>query len=159
MAVPQTWAEFIGEPGITFDEALTRWEAFVSHHKMELGELDCPLRHGFPEGLYTREITMPAGCIITSRIHNFDNPFFILKGKVTVLSENEGRVTYVGPCYGMTTPGTRRLLIVHEDTIWVTVHPNPENLRDIPTLENRLTFVKSNPYVEEKSACHSLPQE
>jgi hypothetical protein len=151
---PSTWADFIFEPGITFDEALTRWEAFIIRTGTEeLSDEDCPLQHNFPDGLYTRELFMPAGSVITSLVHRFDNPFFILKGKVTVLSENEGRVTYIGPCYGITKPGTRRLLLVHEDTIWVTVHPNPENIKDAPELVNRLTYMKENPYLEEKTTC------
>jgi hypothetical protein len=145
---PSTWADFIFEEGIGFDEALTRWETFMLYHRdANLTDEDCPLQHNFPDRLYTRELFMPAGSVITSRVHRFDNPFFILKGRVTVLSENEGRVTYIGPCYGITKPGTRRLLLVHEDTIWVTVHPNPDNVTDVPTLENRLTFTKENPYL------------
>lgn len=143
---PATWADFIFEPGIDFDEAITRIEAFGNYAATVITPPDCPLTHHFPDKLYAREIFMPAGSIVVSRVHRFDNPFFIMRGKVTVLSENEGRVIYEAPHHGITRPGTRRLLLVHEDTVWVTVHPNPENIRDVETLENTLTFLKPNPY-------------
>jgi hypothetical protein len=101
--------------------------------------------------MYVREIFMPAGSIVTSRIHKFDNPFFITKGRVTVVSENEGLVTYTAPYSGITLPQTRRVLLIHEDTIWVTVHLNPENKTNHEELYNDLTYVRDNKYLP----CHS----
>ena len=45
---------------------------------------DCPLVHRFTEGLYVREIFMPAGSLITSKIHKTQHQYFILKGAVSV---------------------------------------------------------------------------
>lgn len=86
-------------------------------------QVDCPLVHRFTPGLYTREIFMPAGSMITSLIHNTTHPFFILKGKVSVFSENDGEQLLEAPYSGITRPGTRRVLYVHEDTVWTTLHP------------------------------------
>lgn len=144
---PATWADFIFEPGISFDEAMNRWDAFVKRSGVELTDEDCPAQCRFPANLYVRELFMPAGSVITSRIHLAENPFFVLKGRVTVLSENEGRVTYTAPCYGITKPNTRRLLLVHEDTIWVTVHPNPDNITDGAIMLEQVTAFPKNPYL------------
>ena len=64
---------------------------------------------------------MPAGFILTSKIHKKDHPYFILKGKVSVLTE-EGPVLLEAPYYGITPAGTKRVCYIHEDVLWVTVH-------------------------------------
>lgn len=92
--------------------------------------VDCLLIHRFVPGMYIREILMPAGTMATSQIHKTTHPFFILKGKVSVFSENEGEQLLEAPYTGITTPGTRRVLYIHADTTWVTCHPTniqPEN--------------------------------
>jgi len=85
--------------------------------------VNCPLTHKFVPGMYIREIFMPQGSIVTSQIHKTTHPFFILKGKVSVFSENDGEQLLEAPYYGITTPNTKRVIRVHEDTVWVTCHP------------------------------------
>lgn len=143
---PVTWLEFLTDDNISFDERLDRWEAFVANKP----QVECPLTHVYPNGLYVREIFAPAGSIITSRIHKFDHPFFLMRGKLTVISETEGMVTYTAPLMGVTLPQTRRAILIHEDTVWTTVHPNPENKTDHEELSNDLTYMRHNQYL----ACH-----
>lgn len=152
-----TWYEYLKDPSVPFDERLDRWEEYITQFE----PADCPLEHSFPDGMYVRKITMPAGSIIVSRIHKFDNPFFITKGKLSVVSENEGIVEYTAPFIGITKPNTRRILFVHEETDWTTVHLNPENIKDIPEIENRLTYMKQSTLAlreqnrKELDLCHS----
>ena len=42
-----------------------------------------PLVHNFADGMYIRQITMPAGQIIVSKIHGQTHPYFILEGDVS----------------------------------------------------------------------------
>ena len=111
---------------------------------------ELPLVHRFTPGLYTRQITMPAGSAVVSREHKTEHPFFISKGKVAVVSENEGRVVYEAPYSGVTTPGTRRILLVMEETIWTTVHANPENETDPDKIVEDVTVESSNPLIDVK---------
>lgn len=144
---PMTWLEFLTDSAISLDDRLDRWEAFVA----DKPQIECPLTHTYPEGLYVREIFAPAGSIITSRIHKFDHPFFLLQGKLTVISETEGLVTYTAPMHGITMPQTRRAILIHEDTVWVTVHLNLDNKTDHEELLNDLTYMRQNQYLP----CHS----
>jgi len=144
---PVTWLDILTDETVTFDDRLDRWEAFVAN----IPQQECPLKHTFPEGMYVREIFMPAGCVVTSRIHKFDNPFFLLQGKLTVISETEGLVTYTAPMHGITMPQTRRAILIHEDTVWVTVHLNLDNKTDHEELLNDLTYMRQNQYLP----CHS----
>jgi len=95
-------------------------------------QVSMPLIHKFTPGLYTREIFMPKGTLVISMIHNTEHPFVITKGKVSVWIEGTGVVTYTAPYSGITKPGTRRILYIHEDCSWMTFHPtdktNPEEI-------------------------------
>jgi hypothetical protein len=78
---------------------------------------------GHPElHLCSREITMPAGILLTSYIHLHEHPFNISKGVVAVWNNETGWEVLRAPCLGVTMPGTRRLLYIIEETVWTTCH-------------------------------------
>lgn len=111
--------------------------------------INCPLVHRFTKGLYVREIFMPAGSLITSKIHKTQHQFFILKGAVSVWT-NEGEEIYLeAPYIGITEPGTRRLLFIWEDCIWATSHPNPDN-ETAEEIEERILEKYDNPLLSEE---------
>lgn len=87
-----------------------------------LPPVDCPLKHIFTPGLYTRQIFIPKDTLITSREHITEHPFVVISGDISVFSDNEQSQRYVAPHVGVTLPGTRRVLFAHEDTIWITFH-------------------------------------
>lgn len=95
------------------------------------------LKHTFTPGLYVREFTMPAGTMVTSRIHMHEHPFVISKGKVSVY-DGESIVTYTAPYQGVTKVGTKRILFNHEETVWttfhVTEHDTVEKMEEVGTL-------------------------
>lgn len=95
----------------------------------------CPLKHTFVDGAYVREITMPKGMLIVSKIHKICHPYFILKGDVSVLTE-EGVVRLKAPYSGVTPAGTKRVLYIHEDTVWTTVHVTKET--DLKKIEEEI---------------------
>ena len=92
-----------------------------------------PVTHRFTPGLYIREIFMPAGTILTSKIHKTEHPFVISAGCLDVLMEDGVWVHMRAPHTGITKPGTRRVLRIIEDTIWTTFHPTDET--DVEKIE------------------------
>lgn len=82
----------------------------------------CPLKHSFGDGIYVREIFNPKGALIVTKIHKYAHPFFLLKGEMTIITES-GQVRIKAPHYGITPAGTKRVIFVHEDVTFVTVHP------------------------------------
>ncbi len=87
---------------------------------------ECPVEHTFTPGLYCRTIFKPKGSLIVSKIHNTTHPFQILAGKVSVWLPETGWQMLEAPYRGITTPGTQRLLEIHEDTLWSTFHVTDE---------------------------------
>jgi hypothetical protein len=128
--------EAINPATIEFIEALGVVEGEMA--KVEgatYGDECCPLKHSFGDGLYIREITMPKGMLVTSKIHKTTHPYFVVSGDVSVQTD-KGIVRIKGPCWGITQAGTKRLLYLHEETVWVTVHATQET--DLEKIEEQL---------------------
>ncbi len=105
-------------------------------HKLE--EVESPLIHRFTKGMYIREIHLKKGSIAVTKIHNTEHPYVISKGKVSVSVDGENWEYLEAPFTGITQPGTQRLIVIYEDTIWITFHPNPDDQRDLVAIEERI---------------------
>ena len=111
--------------------------------------VECPLKHTFTPGLYIREIFMPKDSVITSKIHKTEHPFIVSKGVVSVSIDAGEWQLIEAPYSGITKPGTRRILWVHEDTIWTTIHANPDNENE-NEIEERIIEKHENPLLNIK---------
>lgn len=121
-------------------EAIHTFQEGVINAGANEGQDACPLRHTFVDGVYAREIIMFEGQTVVGRIHRHPHLNFIMSGKVRVLTEQEGAVEYIAPCMFVSQPGTKRLVHVLEDCIWITVHPTDktipeEAVEDLTTLD------------------------
>jgi hypothetical protein len=133
--------DIVDGPAITIDQieaAMVGGPPMVSH-----------VVNHFPPGLYVRECHFAAGTLGTSMIHKVEHPFILARGVVEVMSEAEGSVTYRAPHVGITKPGTRRVLHALEDTVWITIHPNPDDCQDVETIVRRVTDEPENPLLPE----------
>jgi hypothetical protein len=126
-------------PLIDFPTTLDEMELAMASNE----PADCPVAHRFTPGLYVREMTLPAGALVTSMIHKFEHPFVISKGSIKVFSENEGAVIYTAPYCGITKPGTRRMAYALEETIWTTFHATNET--DIEKIAEEILVHRVNP--------------
>ena len=113
-------------------------------------------RHYFADGLYAREITIPKGTLLTGKIHHFQHLNIISQGEITVLTE-QGPKRVKAPCTLVSPPGTKRLGYAHEETVWTTVHANPENLRDTDQLEAVLVYESHASLEQEGGLCLTSP--
>ena len=80
-----------------------------------------PVKHTFAGGCYIREIYNPANELIITKIHKKEHPFFLMKGEMSILTEN-GIEHIKAPYQGVTKPGTKRAIYTHEECIFITVH-------------------------------------
>lgn len=116
-------------------------------------QVDIPPRHYFAKGLYAREITIPRGTLLTGKIHTTQHINIISRGDITVLTE-QGPKRVTAPCTLISPPGTKRLGYAHEETVWTTIHANPDDLTDPDVLESILI---TPVYLVEEAVCPSLP--
>lgn len=101
----------------------------------KFGDDCCPLKHTFADGLYIREVTMPKGYLITSKLHKTTHPYFVLSGDVSVITP-DGPIRIIAPHSGITKAGTKRILYMNEETVWITVHATKET--DLEKIEDEL---------------------
>lgn len=97
--------------------------------------VELPLKHQFADGLYIRQIKVKAGVLLTTKIHKKSHPFFVLKGSCSVLTDNGVQVMNA-PFYGITPAGTKRMIYIRRDVLWVTVHATEET--DLDLIEEEL---------------------
>jgi len=95
----------------------------------------CPLSHQFQEGLYIREIRIPAGILLTGRIHKHGHVCQLLEGSVVLIHPGGQREAFQAPSEILTLPGYQMVVYAVTDVIARTVHPNPTNERDIAVLD------------------------
>ena len=97
---------------------------------------DCfPLKHEFAQGLYVREIRVPATVLLTGKIHKNSHAFFLQEGDISVLMDG-GWKRIKAPAHFITPAGTKRAVYHHSDTVVVTVHATDET--DIAKIEDEI---------------------
>lgn len=84
--------------------------------------IECPIKHYFSKGMYIREVYIPTGSLVTSKIHKTQHPFTLSKGKVKVSIDGNDWIELSAPFTGITEAGTRRIVMVLEDCVWTTYH-------------------------------------
>ena len=94
----------------------------------------CPLEHKFCDGMYVREIFIPAGILLTGKIHKHDHPNFLMQGTVAMITEDGGLVMMSAPQSLVSPKGCKRALYTFTDVRWATVHLNPNGHTE-PCLE------------------------
>ena len=108
-----------------------------------------PLKHMFADGIYIRQMDMQADSVIVGAIHNHLHAWFLLTGHLAVVTEDTTE-EFVSPCYVLATPGSKRVIYALEDSIFVNIHKNPDNIKDIKKLEEEivsLTFEDYEKYI------------
>lgn len=97
--------------------------------------IPCHINH-FADGMYARELSMPAGMIITSKVHKTNHFCFVMQGSALVFDEFSGVELVVAPRMIVTKAGTKRILKILEDSIWITTHATEET--DVNVIENEI---------------------
>lgn len=103
-------------------EAILRLQDAIISEGRDVGPASCPVKQHFAPGSYGREMTLPAGLVVVGKIHKHAHINVISKGRVQVFTEQEGVLELAAPCTFVSSPGTKRVVHVLEETVWTTVH-------------------------------------
>jgi hypothetical protein len=93
--------------------------------KVDSGELqgaETPLTHYHTKDLYGRRIIVPAGCLFTTRVHKTDHIAVALRGRITMLNAEGESQEITAPDMFVTPAGTHRVVYVHEEVEFATIH-------------------------------------
>lgn len=103
--------------------------------------VECPLEHLFPPKTYIRVIEMPKGIVVVGKEHLTRHANCVLSGRALV-SMNGQQIELKGGDVFISEAGTRKVLLIYETMKFATIHPNPDDITDIATLEEM--FVKKS---------------
>jgi len=95
-----------------------------------------PITHYFADGIYAREMFMPAGAILTGAVHKTMHMCILSKGHVRIASE-DGPIDLVAPATITAPPGTKRAIYALEDSVWTNIHATNET--DLDKIVEELT--------------------
>jgi hypothetical protein len=129
-------------------EKIELFEYFLKNYTdgSEQTAKELPLEHFICNKTYTRQITLPKDMILTGKVHNFDHTSILSKGEVTIMT-SEGTSRIKAPATWISKAGTKRLIYVHEDTIWSTIHQSENTL--VKDLENELVHESDLSWINE----------
>ena len=148
MAMVKTQKMHLSTDTISHTQKMDRFEASMA----TLPQVHLPLVHRFTDGMYIREIHMRAGTVVTSRTHKTNHPFVLSKGVCDVLDEQGNIERLSAPHTGITSAGTRRVLVILEDAVWTTFHVT--NKKDPDEIADEITE-STNPLIPDgfRQAC------
>ncbi len=120
-------------------DAMMALETEMNEHPERLLEggrhIELEAIHHFAPGLYARELRIPAGVLLTGKIHKTEHLNILAKGRIEISSHGESR-EMIAPQIFVSPPGTKRAGYAHEDCVWITIHPTEET--DLIKLEQDL---------------------
>lgn len=126
-------------------ECIDRWDDYAK----DLPQVEVPAKESFVNGMYVREIMIPAGTLLTGRVHKYPYVDIMLSGKLDVITPDgvkrlEGYHNMAG------VPGRKRAGYAYEDTHWVTVHRTDHKNQE--TILDHLTFFSMREYNDYRRA-------
>ena len=120
-------------------------EGIYGNGKDILNIKELPITHKFADQIYIRQMNMTKGQVVIGAIHKHLHAWFLMTGHVTI-NDNNKIIDYLAPCYTISEPGAHRVIYAHEDSIFVNVHKNPSNTRDIKKLEKEIVAINKKDY-------------
>jgi hypothetical protein len=112
---------------------------------LKMPQLDLSVKHYFSPGIYARELFIPAGTLLTGKVHKFEHLNIMSQGDMSVLTEN-GIKRVQAPFTIVSPAGTKRIAFAHADSVWTTIHATEET--DLDKIENLLIANSDAEYSE-----------
>lgn len=116
---------------------------------LEQEQVDIPTIERIIGSMYAREIFIPKGATIVSRVYKRAYVDIMLSGDVTI-NDTNGSIRLTGANILEGTPGRKRAGHAHEDTRWITVHDmldiktNPIEDLSFANIDEHLNYQSKN---------------
>jgi hypothetical protein len=81
--------------------------------------------HHFSDGIYARELKIPAGVCIVGALHKTRHFMMVSKGRCSIAT-HEGSTVVEAPYIVETQPGIKRVVYAETDTVMTTFHVTNE---------------------------------
>lgn len=136
----------MAQPDIhSIDELTAHIQAGLAEGSLVTAET--PLTHYHTDELYGRRIVVPAGCFFTTRVHKTDHISIALRGRITLLNADGESKEVKAPDMFVTPAGTHRVVYVHEEVEFATIHACTE--QDNDKVIDELSFFTMDEYQQD----------
>jgi len=116
----------------------------------ELPQIEMVTKHYFAPGIYTRELQIPAGSVLTGKIHRHEVMNVLVSGTIKVTTD-AGIETLTGPLIFNSQAGTKKAAVSITDVIWLNIHPT--ELTDLEEIEKEFIAPSFEALEQEEQAC------
>jgi hypothetical protein len=96
--------------------------------------------HHFSDGIYARELRIPAGVCIVGALHKTKHFMMVSKGRCSIAT-HEGSTVVEAPYMVETEPGIKRVVYAETDTVMTTFHVTNET--DIEKIAEQILVQES----------------
>lgn len=119
-------AEQGNTPAILAIEAL-----MMAQYDQEAIRATTETKHYHLKGVYVRSLFIPAGTLLTGKIHNFESIGILAQGRLRI-TNGETSVIVEAPYVTVDEPGVKRLGYAETDCTFITVHrTDADTINDI----------------------------
>lgn len=112
--------------------------------RRDLPPVEMPVSHHFSHGVYGRELRIPAGTVLTGKIHKFENLNVLLEGEMLVLTDQGPKRVSAGHVE-VSPAGTKRAALALTDCRWLTAHGTDET--DVDVIEAKFVAQTEQEYL------------
>ena len=106
---------------------------------LQIEQINIDTDHEFCNGLYCRTISIPADAVIVGAQHKHES-FFIVRSRAIVIVGPSGPETYSAGHVGVSPAGIKRAIYAIDDSVFTTMHANPENETDLTKIWEKLVY-------------------
>lgn len=97
------------------------WIDALEAQWLHLPQVEIPIVNRFADGVYLREMQMPANNLVIGNEHIFAHHNILLSGRASVLVDGQFHQLRAGSVFTCTA-GVRKVIVSHEDLRWITIH-------------------------------------
>jgi hypothetical protein len=131
--------------------------SYLTHLSLQTEQIPAPVSHMFDSGNYIREMRLPKGSLLTGNEHLLGHEMQLIEGSVIVAAP-DGKFEFHAWANMHTRPGFHAVVYALTDIVARSVHPNPEECRDIDALEAKW-FGDAKDVIARGSEIHQLIQQ
>lgn len=110
-----------------------------------------PVKHHFANGLYARQITIPAGAALTSAVMLDSYLDICVSGTISVMEPTGEYKLVTGPAIVTRQPGMKRVGYAHTETTWITCHATTATTVEEVEAAIAVADYEGTPYVSQRT--------
>jgi len=118
---------------------------------MKMPQTYVPVKHHFANGLYAREVHIPAGAAMTGAVMLDSYLDICVSGTVSVMEPTGEYKQVTGPAIVTRQPGMKRIGYTHTDTVWITCHATTATTVEEVEAAIAVADYEGTPYVSQKT--------